>query len=200
MSDRHTVLRRLSSSRGQSVIEFALVMPVVVALVLGVIELGYALQDQHLITKLTREGSNLISRDTTVQDAATALRAMSSLPVNFDDGSSKIIFSVIKRGATTGSNNYDRMVLYQRYEYGTFAGVSHITIAGAGSFGGPPDYAAANSDNNSGLQVTGLPPDLVSVKGGMIYVTEIFTKHALLTPFDQFGVSVPQTLYSIAYF
>jgi hypothetical protein len=175
-------------------------MPVVVALVLGVIELGYALQDRHLITKLTREGSNLISRDTTVQDAATALRAMSSMPVNFDNGSSKIIFSVIKRGATTGSNNYDRMVLYQRYEYGTFAGVSHITIAGAGSFGGPPDYAAANSDNNSGLQVTGLPPDLVSVKGGMIYVTEIFTKHTLLTPFDKFGVSVPQTLYSIAYF
>ena len=200
MTGRHTVLRRLSSSSGQSVIEFALVMPVVVVLVLGVIELGYALQDQHLITKLTREGSNLISRDTTVQDAATAIKAMSSAPVNFDNGSSKIIFSVIKRGATTGSANYDKMVLYQRYEYGTFGGLSHITTAGGGSFGGAPDYAAANSDNNAGLQVTGLPPDLVSVKGGMIYVTEIYTKHTLLTPFDRFGVSVPQTLYSIAYF
>jgi hypothetical protein len=175
-------------------------MPVVVALVLGVIELGYALQDQHLITKLTRESSNLISRDTSVQDAATAIKAMSSLPVNFDDGSSKIIFSVIKRGATTGSANYDTMVLYQRYEYGTFAGNSQLRTRGGGSFGGPPDYAAANSDSNSGLQITNLPPDLVSVKGGMIYVTEIFTRHALLTPFDRFGVSVPQTLYSIAYF
>ncbi|MEP6593142.1 MAG: TadE family protein, partial [Acidobacteriota bacterium] len=84
-------LHRLANARGQSVIEFAIVMPVVVVLVLGILELGYALQDQHLITKLTREGSNLISRDTTVQDAATALRAMSSAPVNFDNGSSRLI-------------------------------------------------------------------------------------------------------------
>ncbi len=200
MSRRDTVLRRLASSSGQSVIEFALVMPIVVVLVLGVIELGSALQDQHLITKLTREGSNLISRDTTVEDAATALRLMTSAPVNFENGSSKMIFSVVKRGATTGSPNYDKMVLYQRYVYGSFAGVSNIKIAGGGSFGGAPDYAAASSDSNTGLQVTNLPANLVSVKGGMIYITEIFTKHTMLTPFDQFGVTVPQSLYSIAYF
>ena len=34
----------------------------------------------------------------------------------------------------------------------------------------------------------------------MIYVTEIYTKHVLLTPLDRFGITVPQTLYSIAYF
>lgn len=200
MTPRRTVIDRLSGSSGQSVIEFALVMPIVVVLVLGVIELGYALQDQHLITKLTREGSNLISRDTTVQDAATAMKAMSSAPVNFDNGSSRIIFSVIKRGATTGSTNYDKMVLYQRYEYGTFAGVSQVRTRGGGSFGGPPDYEAASSDSNANLQVTSLPANLVSVKGGMIYVTEIYTRHTLITPFNRFGVAVPQTLYSIAYF
>jgi hypothetical protein len=200
MTPRRTAIQRLSTSSGQSVIEFALVMPIVIVLVLGVIELGYALQDQHLITKLTREGSNLISRDTTVQDAATAMRAMTSPPVNFENGSSRIIFSVIKRGATTGSANYDKMVLYQRYEYGTFAGVSQVRTRGTGSFGGPPDYEAANSDGNANLQITNLPANLVSVPGGMIYVTEIYTRHTLITPFDRFGVSVPQSLYSIAYF
>jgi len=34
----------------------------------------------------------------------------------------------------------------------------------------------------------------------MLYVTEVFTKHTLITPFDKFGVAVPSTLYSIAYF
>ncbi|MEO8520879.1 MAG: TadE/TadG family type IV pilus assembly protein [Acidobacteriota bacterium] len=193
-------LHRLANARGQSVIEFAIVMPIVVVLVLGVLELGYALQDQHLITKLTREGSNLISRDTTVQDAATALRAMSSAPVNFDNGSSRLILSVIKRGATTGSTNYDKMVLYQRFEYGALAGTSQIQTRGGGSFGGPPDYEAAGSDSNANLQVTNLPANLVSVKGGMIYVTEIYTRHTLLTPLTRFGINVPQTLYSIAYF
>ena len=44
-------------------------MPLVLVLVLGVIEVGYALLDQHVVTKLTREGSNLISRDTSLADA-----------------------------------------------------------------------------------------------------------------------------------
>ena len=34
----------------------------------------------------------------------------------------------------------------------------------------------------------------------MLYVTEIYTRHPRITPFDRWGVSVPQTLYSIAYF
>jgi hypothetical protein len=36
--------------------------------------------------------------------------------------------------------------------------------------------------------------------GDMLYVTEIYTKHPIITPFDRFGITVPQTLYSIAYF
>ena len=42
--------------------------------------------------------------------------------------------------------------------------------------------------------------DLVGVKGGMVYVTEIYTSHPLLTPLDKFGIKFPTTLYSIAYF
>lgn len=193
-------LRRLADARGQSVIEFALVMPFILVILLGVIELGYALQDQHLVTKLTREGSNLISRDSTLQDAATAVRTMGSRPVNFDDGSSTLIFSVVKKVATTGSANFDRMVLYQRYVYGTYPGASRVTTRGGGGFGGPPDYIAANSDSNTNLQVMNLPANLVTVRGGMIYITEIYTRHALITPFDRFGGNVPRTLYSIAYF
>lgn len=200
MSMRHSLRRSLSNARGQSVIEFALIMPLILVIVLGVIELGYALQDQHLVTKLTREGSNLISRDATLQDAATAIKSMGSLPLNFDNGSSTMIFSVVKRGATTGTANFDKMVLYQRYVYGSYPGASKVSTRGGGSFGGAPDYVAAGSDSNTNLQVTNLPANLVSVKGGMIYITEIYTRHTLITPFNRFGVNVPQTLYSIAYF
>ena len=41
-------------------------MPLVLMLALGVIEASYALLHQHVVTKLTREGSNLISRDTSL--------------------------------------------------------------------------------------------------------------------------------------
>ena len=90
---------------GQAVLEFALVVPVVLVLALGVIEVSYALLDQHIVSKLSREGANLISRDTSLQDAGSAMKNMSSRPVNFNDGSSTVIFSVIKNCASGGANN-----------------------------------------------------------------------------------------------
>jgi hypothetical protein len=77
------------------------------------------------------------------------------------------------------------------------SGSSTLNNSG-GTFGSGPDFEAVNSDNDTSLQITNLPATM-SV-GGMLYVTEIYTRHPLITPFDRFGISVPQTLYSIAYF
>jgi hypothetical protein len=187
----------LKGDSGQTLLEFALVVPLVLALVLGVVEASYAVLDQHVVSKLTREGSNLISRDTSLADAATALRSMSSGPVNFNNGSSKVIFSVVKKVATTGATNFNKPVLYQRLVYGTYAGSSMLNNAGGG-FGPGPEYTALNSDNDASLQVSNVPATMAT--GGLLYITEIFTRHPLITPFDHFGVQMPTTLYSIAYF
>ena len=40
----------------------------------------------------------------------------------------------------------------------------------------------------------------MTTPGTFLYVTEVFQKHPLITPLDRFGVTVPNTLYSIAYF
>jgi hypothetical protein len=190
----------LTSSSGQSLVEFAMILPFVLVIALGVVEVGWALLDSLVVTSLSREGSNLISRDTTLQDAGTALTSMSSLPVDFNNGSS-VIFSVVRMGATTGTTNYNALVLYQRYKFGSFLGAaqSQVTTAG-GAFNGPPDYQAINPDNDASLQVAGLPANLIIVPGGTIYITEVFTTHTWITPLNNFGIMVPQTLYSIAYF
>jgi hypothetical protein len=193
-------LRRVRQDvAGQSMMEFAIVMPILVIVAMGVVDLGNALLNQHIVTKLTREGSNLISRDVDLIDAATALRTMASGPVDFDNGST-VIFSVLKRGGTTGTPNYNRLILYRRYTVGTLPATSTIATAGSGSFGGPPNFEAANSDHDTRLRVTNLPADLVATPGGLLYVTEIFTRHQTLTPLDRFGITLPQRLYSIAYF
>lgn len=181
-------------------IEFALVLPLAMLIVLGVVEVGTVLLDEHVVTRLSREGSNLISRDTTLETAAAALTSMSTRPVDFSNGS-KVIFTVLKKGATSGTTNFDRLVMYQRAEFGSFTGSapSHVQSPG-GAFGGPPDYKAANSDSDAGLQVTGVPANLVTAPGGMIYITEIFTRRSRITPLQNFGVTVPNVLYSIAYF
>jgi hypothetical protein len=193
--------KRSSSNRsadGQSLVEFALILPIIMVIVLGIVEVSYALLDQHIVTKLTREGSNMISRNTTLEDAANVMKGMSSRPIDFTTNA-RLILSVIKKGATTGSTNYGKPVLYQRYEYGALSAQSFLATSGTGSFGTAPEFVANNSDSDAGLQVTNLPGTVVSL-GGMIYVTEIYTKHTLLTPFDKFGIQVPSTLYSIAYF
>lgn len=190
---------RARSASGQSLIEFAFTLPFVLLVALGVIETSWALLDDHVVTKLSREGSNLISRETTIQDATTAMRQMATMPVNFDNGSSTVIFSVIKRGSRPSTANYDKAFLYQRRVYGTHAGASQFTTAG-GSFGGAPDYLANNPDTDSSLQITNVPPNLVPTPGALIYVTEIFSQHQLLTPLDRFGIAMPTTLSSIAYF
>ena len=188
---------KMKHDSGQALLEFALVVPVVMVLALGVIEVSYALLDQHIVTKLSREGANLISRDTSLQDATTAMKNMSSRPVNFNDGSSKVIFSVIKNVDTAGASNFGKTVLYQRFVFGTAPGAS-VLNNGGGSFGGAPEYLAVNSDNDPSLQVSNLPATVSP--GGMLYITEIYTKHPLITPLDQFGITVPPVLYSIAYF
>jgi hypothetical protein len=127
------------------------------------------------------------------------MRGMNSRPVNFDSGS-KVIFSVIRNVDTAGAPNFGRPVLYQRFEYGSFAAPSKLTISGSGTFGPAPDYQANNSDTNTGLRVTNLPPNVATTVGGMTYVTEIYSPHTLLTPFNSFGFSMPSSLYSIAYF
>jgi len=184
--------------RGQSLVEMAIILPLLLVVVLGVVEVSYALLDQHVVTKLTREGSNLISRDTSLPDAAAVLKAMSSAPVNFDTRS-RLVFSVIRKGATTGTSNFGQDILYQRLEFGALSASSVLQTKGSSTFG-PPDYQATNADTNTGLQLKGLPPGLVVGTGSMVYVTEVWTKHELITPFDKFGVKVPQVLYSIAYF
>jgi TadE-like protein len=194
------VSRRLLDSRGQTLVEFAFVLPLVMVVALGVIEFGYALLDQHVVTKLTREGSNLISRNTSIEDAVNAMRSMSTRPVDFNTRS-RVIFSVLRKGSTTGTPNYDQVILYQRHEYGSLTGVaSALQMVGSGTFGSGPNYVAANSDSNTGLQIAGLPSYLDVTRGGLVYITEIFTTHNLLTPLDRFGVTVPNTLYSVAYF
>jgi Flp pilus assembly protein TadG len=190
--------QRLRDARGTALLEFSLVVPLVLVLCLGVVEVSYALLDQHVVTKLTREGSNLISRNTSLLDTANALRSMSTRPVDFNT-TARVILSVAKNVNTAGATNFGRDVLYQRYEYGGLAASSALQTAGAAAFGGAPDFQAATADNDANLRLVNLPPNLIGA-GGLLYITEIYSRHQLITPFDRFGIQVPDTLYSIAYF
>jgi TadE-like protein len=194
--------QQLTSHRGQSLIEFALLMPLILLVALGVVEVGYALLDQHVVTKLSREGSNLISRDVKINDVVSAMTNMSTRPVDFNTRS-RMILSVLRKGGTPGTPNYDQVIVYQRHEFGSLTGTGVTTAlqtAGTGAYRGSPDYEAVNADTDTRLQLSSVPANLVLERGNTIYVTEIYTRHDLITPLSGFGVTVPSTLYSIAFF
>jgi Flp pilus assembly protein TadG len=200
--DRNS-LRRTSiihSSRGQVLVEFACVLPLLLLLGLGVVELSNLMHDQHIIIRLTREGSNLISRNVTISDAATAMRSMVNPPVDLNSSNSKLIFTVLTK-YSSGLNN-DRVIVYQRYEIGGLTAASAFSTQGSisSSFGPAPDYIATDPSNDTKLRVTNVPASLALNRGQFVYVTEIYTRHPLITPFNNFGTTLPSTLYSIAYF
>jgi hypothetical protein len=198
-SPRPPLTARLSSTRGQSLLEFGISLPVLLLIVLAVSEIGLALRRTHTVTRLTREASNLISRGTSLEDAAVVLETMGDSALDFKTDA-KIVLSVIKRGATTGTSNYDQLVLYQRYEFGSLPAQSKLKMSGSGAFDNSEDHVAIDSDNNAGLRVTNVPGDLIVARGGLLYVTELFSANPPVTPLARLGVSVAETLYSIAYF
>jgi Flp pilus assembly protein TadG len=199
MMNPHTRSRRMStlrSSQGQSIVEFAICLPVLLLLSLGVVEASNALMSQHVITKVAREGSNMISRETKMLDAATALQTMSASPGTFN-ATTKVIFSVLMR-SQTGSNS-GSLVLYQRYQFGNGA-LPGSRLNGSGTFNAANDYTANNPNNDAALRVTNAPAGIAAEPGGMIYVTEVYTTYTTLTPVTNLGIPIPSILYSIAYF
>lgn len=194
---RHGGLRR--DARGQSLIEAALVIPVVFFITMGVADIGVALRNQLTVAAFAREGSNLVSRDVSFAQAATVLKNMSSGPINLD-ANTRVTFTVIRRGATEGTANYDKLIVYQRYQFGNGTGKSRLKTKGTGTFNGAPDYEAKNSDTDSNLQITNPPSGIVTSIGGLVYVTEVTTPHSSMTNLLNWGVSIPTELYSIAYF
>jgi Flp pilus assembly protein TadG len=182
--------------RGQSIVEFAVTLPLLLVVTLGVIETAQALMAQHVITKTAREGSNMISRETPLPAAGTALRTMSSDAASFDS-KTKVIFSVLLR-SNSGANS-GQLVLYQRYEIGNLS-LGSSQLNGSCSCSASNDYTATNPHNNTGLRVTNAPSDIASVPGSMIYVTEVYHAYETLTPVRSLGIGLPEILYSIAYF
>jgi Flp pilus assembly protein TadG len=187
---------RLRSSQGQSIVEFAISLPILLLLSLGVVETSNALMSQHVITKIAREGSNMISRETKMVDAANALQTMSSNPGSFS-ATTKVIFSVLMR-SQSGSNS-GHLVLYQRYQFGN-GSLPGSRLNGTGTFNPANDYTANNPNSDAGLRVTNAPAGIAAEPGGMIYVTEVYTTYTTITPVRNLGVPIPTVLYSIAYF
>jgi hypothetical protein len=127
---------------------------------------------------------------------------MANPPVDFNSSNSKLIFSVLTKLNASGQPNNGYVILYQRYEIGSLPASSVFTTQGVVNplSWTPPDFFAPNPATDNHLRITNVPSSLVLNPGQVVYITEVYTRHTLVTPFSSIGITLPSTLYSVAYF
>jgi Flp pilus assembly protein TadG len=71
--------RKNDSRRGAALVEFAVVMPVFLVFIVGMIEIGRAIMVQQLITNASREGARIAGYDSTTQTSTITSAVNTSL-------------------------------------------------------------------------------------------------------------------------
>ena len=170
-----SVGRKISAAEsGQAAVEFALIAGLMLVLVCALIDFSRAIHDLQVMAGLSRQGSNLASRGTTLSDSAAAVIAGES-PLNLSGNGEVIITSV------TNINRSIQLPARRRRE------VFRI-IAGSGR--GVGNTATVPSTSAAMLQ-----------PGQTIYITEIFYSYQPITPIQNLlNLAMPSTLYEAAYF
>jgi Flp pilus assembly protein TadG len=170
---------RLSSRSGQALVEFTFVAATLLLLFFGLIDFCRAISVRQVITSLSREGSNLASRNTSLSNSIAAVLAAAD-PLNITNNG-RIFISVVTNNAGTAWVA-DQM---------TFGGIS---TNGADSKVGHPGGPA----NSNWIPAT--TPALPE-SNQTIYVTEIYYSFQAVTPVGKFlNFALPTRLYDAAYF
>jgi hypothetical protein len=73
MTELNTAKRIVRSKKGQAIMELTFIVPIMLALVYGAVEIGQMISAYLTVTHTTREGANLASRGTTPNTALDAV-------------------------------------------------------------------------------------------------------------------------------
>ena len=167
-------MRALGRTRrgGGAIVELALVAVALFVLLFGMVDYGRALLARHLITSLSREAANLVSRGTSFADTLQAtLQSSGSLDLATNG-------CVILSAVTRDENGVLRVIRQE-------------------SAGGRPTPSRIGTVGG-GLVV--IPPG-VPLPGQTLWVSEVTTGFTEVTPISNLiGVRIPSTLYDVAYF
>ena len=177
---------------GQALLEFALSLPFVLFLLFGFIDFSRAIFQQQVITGLTRSGSSMAARGTTINvsdpnSVPNILIQPEASPLNLSTNGRIIITGVANNG-TTGAPDYR---VTAQYQTGACTGcTSASSRVGSSTVGSPANLPP-------------LPPSGRDFPqpGQTIYVTEIFYAYHPLTPVGTLfgGVLLPPQSYDVAY-
>ena len=167
----HRSRRIIRDESGQELVEMAIVLPILLVVVLGIVEFGSMFGTQHTLTSLGREGANIAARGAPL-DTVNALMLENGAGIDLAGHGGSIVSRVVVEDSVP-------------------------TIAEQVATG---DYAGQSRMGNPGQPATGLD-QLVGAEGVSFYVVELIYVYDDRTPLARaFGNFVPDVLYSRAIF
>ncbi len=175
-------LKRLTrGDSGQASVELAMVVTLLLILICGTIDFGRALNDMQVMADLTRQGSNLASRGTSLPEAVQGV-------VTGESG-----LDLVNNGAVIISSVTNN------------SGVFTVTGQDSSYADGLTKLSASSRIGTLNKGAT-LPPAYTTAtlqSGQTVYVTEVFYSFTPLTPIGALtnsAIQLPSTLYDVAYF
>lgn len=156
---------------GAEFVELVLVLPVLLVVAFGVIELGNVFEKAHAMTALSREGANIAARGTAL-DTVAAVTMANGASIGLDARGGTIVSRIVVEGGTAFVRNQ----------------VASSGLVGKSRIGDLNDPA-------SGFGGVGLQD------GQELFAVEILYDHREATPLSRFiGAVVPDTMYTKAVF
>ena len=133
-----TIRRRRggNGSSGQSLIEFALVVPMLLVLVFGIVEFGNAWRHYQLITNTAREGARMAvlpSSTATIVESVIDDRLNGS---GLDSNQATVTLKILDFGDANYSNSADTVTIEYPYDFVFLGPIIDLMCTGIGCGGG----------------------------------------------------------------
>jgi hypothetical protein len=179
-------------SRGTSIIEFTLVLPLLLIMILALIEFGHLIQARLIVANVSREGGSMASRTITIDAGLANLVAVSGHPLILNGADGKVIITRIDAGESSARPT---PIITSQVSAGSLGQASAVG-AGKANFGLPANlYSHLVYLNNP----VGRGSDIAELT-----MVEVYYKYRPITPLPKFvpGLIAPTglTLQSRAIF